>query len=118
MKIVKTEDAKGLKNGGTSYLLEYSAALNDKDIDLAINTINGRYPERGYCTNEKCKELVYVLEGTGTLNKQDQDLDFEVGDVMLIEQGEIYFWNGNCKIIMICTPPWYKEQCKLIGEEK
>ena len=27
---------------------------------------------------------------------------------------EIYYWNGNCKIIMICTPAWYKAQCKLL----
>ena len=31
-----------------------------------------------------------------------------------IEKEEVYYWNGNCKIIMICTPAWYKEQCKLL----
>lgn len=31
------------------------------------------------------------------------------GDVILIDKEEIYFWEGNCKIIMICTPAWYKE---------
>jgi mannose-6-phosphate isomerase-like protein (cupin superfamily) len=91
MKIVKKEDAKKLKNSATSYLLEYSIGLNDKDIDLAINAINGRYPNKGYCSNKECKELIYVLEGTGTLNKQDQHLDFNAGDVLLIDKGEIYF---------------------------
>ena len=73
-----------------------------------------RYPEIGYCTNEKCKEICYVLEGKGTLNKEDEMLNFEAGDVILIDKKEIYFWNGDCKIIMICTPAWYKEQCRLI----
>lgn len=62
MKIVKSSDAQSIKNSDTSKLLEYSIGLNDKDIDFCINTINGRYPEKGYCTNEKCKEICYILE--------------------------------------------------------
>ena len=115
MKIVKFSDAQIIKNSDTSKLLEYSIALKDKDIDFFINTINGRYPEKGYCTNEKYKELCYILEGKGTLNKKDNTVSFEQGDVLLIDKEEIYYWNGNCKIIMICTPAWYKEQCKLLN---
>lgn len=114
MKIVKSNDAQIIKNSDTSKLLEYSMNLNDKDIDFCINTINGRYPEKGYCTNEKCKEICYILDGKGTLNKKDESINFEQGDVILIDKKEIYYWNGNCKIIMICTPAWYKEQCKLL----
>ncbi len=114
MKIVKYEQAQELKNSNTSKLLEYSIELNDKDIDFCINTIDGRYPEKGYCTNEECKEICYILEGNGTINKQKETIAFKQGDVILIEKEEIYYWNGNCKIIMICTPAWYKEQCKLL----
>lgn len=114
MKIVKSNDAQLIKNSNTSNLLEYSIGLNDKDIDFCINTINGRYPKKGYCTNEKCKEICYILDGKGTLNKKDESINYEQGDVILIEKEEIYYWNGNCKIIMICTPAWYKEQCKLL----
>ena len=70
MKIVKSNDAQIIKNSDTSKLLEYSMNLNDKDIDFCINTINGRYPEKGYCANEKCKEICYILDGKGTLNKK------------------------------------------------
>ena len=52
MKIVKSSDAQIIKNSDTSKLLEYSIGLEDKDIDFCINTISGRYPEKGYCTNE------------------------------------------------------------------
>lgn len=62
MKIVKSSNAQTIKNSDTSKLLEYSIGLNEKDIDLCINTINGKYPKKGYCTNEKCKELCYILE--------------------------------------------------------
>lgn len=64
--------------------------------------------------NEKCKEICYILEGKGAINKKEESINFEQGDVILIEKEEIYYWNGNCKIIMICTPSWYKEQCKLL----
>lgn len=116
MKIVTKDKAVNITNSETSKLLEYSVELNDKDIDFAINTINGRYPETGYCSNTKCKELAYILEGSGFLNKKDEYLEFNQGDLLLIDKEEVYYWEGNCKIIMICTPAWYKEQCKLISE--
>ena len=56
MKFVKKEEAQKVINSDTSYLLEYSKKLDDKDMDFCINTIQGRYPEKGYCSNLKCKE--------------------------------------------------------------
>lgn len=114
MKHVKHEQAVNIKNSDTSSLLEYSLELQDKEIDFAINRIQGRYPQTGYCTNKKCKELAYILEGKGKICKREEEFSFQEGDVILIEREEVYFWEGNCKIIMICTPAWYKEQCELI----
>ena len=114
MKIVQSDRAKIVVNSDTSKLSEYSIELNDKDVDFCINTISGRYPEKGYCTNEKCKEICYVLEGNGTINKKEEKIQFNQGDAILIDKDEVYYWDGNCKIIMICTPAWYKEQCKLL----
>ena len=114
MKIVKTDDAETIVNSDTSSLLEYSLKLKEKNIDFCINTITGRYPEKGYCTNQVCQELCYILDGSGTINKKDEIVSFQKGDVIFIDKNEVYFWNGDCKIIMVCTPAWYKEQCKLI----
>ena len=114
MKIVKKEDAYILKNSDTSSLLEYSIKLNEKNIDLCINTITGRYPEKGYCTNKVCQEICYILEGKGSINKKDEVIDFKAGDVIFVDKNDIYFWNGECKIIMVCTPAWYKGQCELL----
>ena len=114
MKIVKKEDAKILKNSDTSSLLEYSIKLNEKNMDFCINTISGRYPEKGYCTNEMCQEICYILEGDGSINKNDESIAFKQGDVVFIDKKDIYFWNVECKIIMVCSPAWYKEQCKLL----
>lgn len=42
-------------------------------------------------------------------------MNFKQGDVILIEKEELYFWEGNCRIIMVCNPAWNKEQCKIIS---
>lgn len=118
MKIVKKEEAEILKNSDTSSLLEYSIALNDKDIDFCINTINGRYPKKGYCSNQECKEICYILDGEGTINKKNETNSFKQGDVILIDKKEIYYWDGNFKAILVCTPAWNKEQCKLYEENE
>ena len=92
----------------------WNTQLNEKNIDLCINTITGRYPEKGYCTNKVCQEICYILEGKGSINKKDEVIDFNAGDVIFVDKNDIYFWNGECKIIMVCTPAWYKGQCELL----
>lgn len=114
MKIVKKEESEKIINSGTSYLKEYSKKINDQDLDFCINTITGRYPQKGYAQNLKCKEICYILEGNGFIHKKDEDIKFKQGDVILIDKEEIYFWEGDCQIIMVCSPSWYKEQCKLL----
>ena len=39
MKLIKKEQAEILKNSDTSSLLEYSIALDEKDLDFCVNTI-------------------------------------------------------------------------------
>ena len=56
-------------------------------------------------------EYMYVFTSndfTGNL------IECNEGDLQWIDKKEVYYWDGNCKIIMICTPAWYKEQCKLL----
>lgn len=114
MKFVKKQDSEKVVNSKTSWLLEYSRELNDKDLDFCINTINGRYPEKGYASNLECKEICYILEGCGLICKRDKSITFEEGDVILIDKKDEYFWDGNCKMVMVCSPAWHKEQCKLL----
>lgn len=114
MKIVKLEQAEEFSNSDRCKGLEYP--LKDKDINFSTAKINGRYPDKGYCVNMECKELVYVIDGNGTLNKKDEVITFNKGDVILIDKGEIYYWDANCNIAMPCTPAWYPEQHKIIEE--
>lgn len=56
MQIIKKENAIKGSNSKFCETLEYS--FDDKDIDLGVATITGRYPESGYCVNTVSKELV------------------------------------------------------------
>lgn len=113
MKVIKEEQAKKFKYADTSSVLDYSIDLNEKNVDCCINTISGRYPEGGYCSNLECEELCYILEGAGSIFKRESSMSFSKGDVVYIDKGEVYYWEGHCKILMICTPAWSKEQCRL-----
>lgn len=87
----------------------------DKDIDLGIATIQGRYPDEGYGVNLVSKELIYVIEGKGTLNFENEKIEFSEGDSILIEPNEKYYYDTDyCKISMSCTPAWSIEQHKLV----
>ena len=102
MKLLKFEESQEFKNGDKCTVIEYPS--DDKDINFSTAVLTGRYPDEGYCVNEECKELIYCMEGKGTLN------------VILIDKGEIYYWDAHCTIAMPCTPAWYPEQHKLIKE--
>lgn len=113
MKLVKFADAQQFSNSDKCLVCEYE--LNDKDINCATAVISGRYPDTGYCYNEKCKELIYVIKGKGNIYIKNGDvIEFKEKDVILIDKGEIYYWDGNCTIVMPCTPAWYQEQHKFI----
>jgi ethanolamine utilization protein EutQ (cupin superfamily) len=117
MKIVKEGQAKKFQYANTSSVLEYSIDLNEKNLDFCINEINGRYPEKGYCSNLECEELCYVLEGKGTnYKKDDKPISFEKGDIVFINKKDIYYWEGNFKLAIVCNPAWSKEQCRLYDE--
>ena len=113
LKIIKNEDKVLGSNSDKCKTIEYS--FNDKDIDLGIAIITGRYPDVGYCVNEECKELIYVIDGSGELCFEDKKINFYQGDSILIDKNEKYYWNTNyCKVSMSCTPAWTEEQHKII----
>ena len=72
MKVIKLQDAEKGKNGEKCKTLEYS--FMDKDIDLGVAVITGRYPDKSYGVNLVSKELIYVLEGSGTLHFENKEI--------------------------------------------
>lgn len=109
MNIIKKEHASFGSNSDKCKTIEYS--FGDKDIDLGIAVITGRYPETGFCKNIISKELIFVIEGEGSICLGDREILFSEGDAILIEPNEKYYWKTNhCKVSMSCTPAWNPEQ--------
>jgi hypothetical protein len=108
MKIVRSNQTQEFKNSEACVSFEYP--LDDKDINGAVIKLNGRYPEKGYVTNKVCKELVYVIEGSGTLATTDSMHQLEQGDVALLMPGDKYYFEGRLVMFMPCHPAWYPEQ--------
>lgn len=85
-------------------------SFGDAPMDLAIATLTGRYPDTGWALNQVSAELAYVLEGQGSFVTQSGVQTLNAGDALLIEVAEKYYWEGNMRILMSCSPPWTPKQ--------
>lgn len=111
MKYIAKSQAKKV-NVGAGDVLEYN--LGDPDIDIAIATINGKYPQGGFVVNQECKELLYVLSGSGKLFTKNSSTELSAGDQLLIEKDELFRYKDcdNLVVVAACTPAWRSEQHK------
>jgi hypothetical protein len=114
MKLVQKATAVSFSNGPTCEGIEYS--FGDKDMNIALVTVNGRYPETGYAMNEVCKEAGYVVGGSGMLGLESgEKTAVGPGDAVLLQPGEEYYWEGDSlEMIMPCSPAFYPEQHKKV----
>lgn len=65
MKVIKSTQTNFFKNSELRTAIEYP--LNDKDINAVVIQLKGRYPNTGRTVNLECKELVYVINGSGKI---------------------------------------------------
>lgn len=110
MKIIHKNQTKIFKNSEVCTAIEYP--MDDKDINGAVIELSGRYPDKGRTVNLKCKEMAYIIKGSGRLVAEGEEIKLNERDLVLIEAGEKFFWEGNMTIFMPCTPAWYPEQYK------
>ena len=111
MKHVPKSQAKKV-DVGAGDVWEYG--INDSDIDIAIPTINGNYPAAGFVVNEKSKELLYVISGTGKFATKADSVELNAGDQVFVDKDELFRYE-NCKdlvLVAACTPAWKPEQHK------
>ena len=108
MKIIKKDQTFRHKNSDSCISTEYP--LDDKNIDISIVRIKGRYPDRNRVVNRKCKELVYIMKGSGEITIEEKTITLKKGDTILIEPEEKYYWKGNMTLVVSCSPAWYPEQ--------
>jgi len=108
MKIILKNQTKKFQNGKNCTAWEYP--LGDKDINGAVIELSGRYPETGEVMNKVCKELAYVIKGEGRVVIENQEFNISKGDLVMIEPGEKYYWEGKMTMFVPCVPAWYPEQ--------
>jgi len=115
MQLLRKTEAVTFTNGPTCEGKEYS--FGDKTMNVALVTVNGRYPESGYVMNEVCAEMGYIISGTGKLcGKDGSERLVEPGDAISITPGEPYFWEGKAlTMLMPCAPAFYPEQHKKVA---
>ena len=110
MKIIHKNQTEVFKNSDVCTAIEYP--LNDKDINGAVIKLNGRYPDSGRVVNLECKELAYIIKGFGKVIIESKEIKFKEEDLILINSGEKYFFEGNFIMFAPCVPAWYPEQHK------
>lgn len=115
MHILTKEESTKHQNSPDCIAYEYP--IDNKDINGAIIELTGRYPEKNSGVNTVCQELVYVIEGAGSLKIEGQTTELKTGDMVLINPHEKYVWHGNMKLFIACTPAWYPEQHKEVAEK-
>lgn len=112
MKIIKLKDAEVFNPTDTCRVCEYE--FGDPDINIGTAELSGRYPKFGYLVNEKVKEYVYVISGSGKIVTKNLIIEFETGDVVYIPIGEAYYWEASCSLVMPCSPAWTSDQSKQV----
>lgn len=112
MEFVQASDLKSISNGPTCTI--QPIPIHDKEIDMAIARISGRYPQHGWAVNKICRMMGFVLEGTGKLGLKDRVVHLSANDSVLIMPGEKYYWEGNMTLLLPSTPAWSPDQYRLI----
>lgn len=113
MKITTYKESQTYTNAvSLSESKEYP--IDDHEIDCAIVKVNGQYPGNNkFAVNEKSKELLFVVEGEGTIEIKNGEIkEFGKYDTILIDRGELYRFNAHASFCVVCTPPWTPEQHK------
>ena len=88
--------------------------MEDKNINGAVIKLSGRYPDKGWAVNEICKEMGYIISGSGKLVVEDKEYELTAGDLVLINPGEKFYWQGDMEIFMPCAPAWSPNQYKTV----
>lgn len=112
MIIARSTEATSFEN--SPYCSGRSYGGTGSDIDGAIISVNGRYPESGFLVNEVSKELVYVTAGSGELIHRTGSKKFSKGDVIFIDNREEFAWDGEFEGFFATTPQFDPAQHKEI----
>ncbi|HVT01205.1 MAG TPA: cupin domain-containing protein [Patescibacteria group bacterium] len=110
MNILHKKDGKTIKISNSVTSFEYKSV--DDSINGAVIELSGRYPSEGRVFNEECKELSFVIKGSGRVVVEGKEYRFSENDQILINPNEKYYWEGVATLFISCAPAWKPEQHK------
>ena len=116
MEHVKKENAT--KHIHSSGCVVYEYPMQNVAMNIGVAEIIRRYPEQGYAINHKCSEMGYILNGSGKLVTDSQEVVLSAGDVVYIPPGEKFYWEGNMTIVLPAAPSWNPEQHEIFKNSK
>ena len=58
--------------------------------------------------------MAHVLKGSGKIVVEGKTFHVKEDDVVLIDVNERYFWEGNLKLGIPCTPAWTHSQHEIV----
>lgn len=110
--LVKKEESVRFENSPACIAFEYP--LQDKDINIALIEINGRYPKTGRVSNQEVKEIVFVVGGEGKIVIEKKEYGLKEKSAVLIQPKKRYFFQGKLELLVACNPAWTEKQHKMI----
>lgn len=94
MQLIKKAETNTVTPSWSTTIREY--LMDERAISGAVTEITGRYPEEGFAINELCKELVYILSGSGAIVTQSGEMTFAPGDIIFIDKDELHHDKKIC----------------------
>lgn len=99
-KVIKSSQVKEDDFG----FIKVKQLLNQEDVpnmSLAVVKIDGINKK---IINHSSDALYYVLEGNGTFNVNDEEMNLEKGDLIFIPKGSAYFDKGKMTLLSFNNP--------------
>lgn len=108
MIIISSSETKKIQASNSTAIWEF--LTDDRDISGAVADIKGRYPENGFALNQKSKEIAFVIAGTGHVLTPKQRRLLKVGDLIFLDAGESFAWEGTLTIFIATSPAFDPKQ--------
>ncbi len=108
MNIIQSSQTKKIQASPTTTIWEF--VMKEQSISGAIAEIKERYPEKGFAVNKISKELAFVISGDGYAITQNEKRPIHVDDLIYLDKGETYAWEGNLTLFMANTPKFDPKQ--------
>jgi hypothetical protein len=115
MKVYDWRNRRIIENTNRVRVEDYQ--VDDRESSVwYIELEGGRYPEYGFFINDRIRQYAFIVEGHGTFRIHTQKGEFRLseGDVIFLEKGDAFCWQGHMKIAMFSMPEGYLHNFKVV----